>query len=263
MGERLHGGSQSVVHAARWKGADVVVKAELEPDPWIDARMTAVAAAARANPQVVPPLELDGAFVHALADRRYVLHPFVAGPPPGITDPTQVEEMGRSLARLHATLRSLDGSGLPDVSAMRALDADDVDLAGERQLIHADFGTSNLIVSSDGLRILDFGELGFGTAALDVANTIFIERFSAALDGRLADADRFAEVFVAAYADESGSSIGSDDIELGLDVRRRALGRWLDDPERAPVGIARSSPEWRRRLRRYAETDPAAWGSID
>jgi len=264
LGERLYGGHQSVVYQARWDGRDVVVKFELESDRWLDPRMLATSAAAEANPQVVPPLSIDGALVHSLDGRRSVVQPFVAGSPPDIDDRLQAEEMGRSLARLHATLQLVDGSGLPDVSMLRAVaGADELVLWGDRQLIHGDFGAANLISTEAGLRILDFGELGFGTAALDVANTIFIERFSAALDGRLADADRFAEVFVAAYADESGSSIGSDDIELGLDVRRRALGRWLDEPERAPVGIARSSPEWRRRLRRYAETDPTGWGSID
>jgi Ser/Thr protein kinase RdoA (MazF antagonist) len=262
--ERLYGGHQSVVHRARWDGRDVVVKFELEPDQWLEARTLAASDAADANSQVVPPLSIDGARVHSAGGRRVVVLPFVGGPPPDTDDPLQVEEMGRSLARLHATLHTLDGSELPDVAMLRAVAGDDEAVVrGDRQLIHGDFGAANLVSAEAGIRILDFGELGYGPRALDVANTIFIERFSAALDGRLADADRFAEVFVASYADESGSSMGSDDIELGLDVRRRALGRWLDDLTHAPIGIARSTPEWRRRLRRYADTDPADWGRLD
>jgi hypothetical protein len=73
------------------------------------------------------------------------------------------------------------------------------------------------------------------------------------------DFDRFAAVFVATYVDESGVHIPDDVIEAGVTLRRLALGRWLDDLEHAPPGIARSSVSWRNTIRRFAETHHHDW----
>jgi SAM-dependent methyltransferase len=263
LGERLHGGHQSVVHRANRGGEDIVVKSELRPDPWLEQRMDVVAAAAEANPEVVPPLRTEGELVVGVGGRRCVLHPFIKGTPADLGSPDTAESMGRVLARLHDTLRSIDGAGLPDVAALRACKRPgDPEPAGRRQLIHGYFATSNLIETGQGLRVIDFGELGVGTCAFDIANTLFMERFSATLAGRGEGFDRFAAVFVAAYVDESGVHIPDDVIEAGVAIRRMALGRWLQDLEHAPAGIARSSGSWRNTLRRFAETHHHDWVNL-
>lgn len=263
LGERLHGGHQSVVHRAVVGGADIVVKCELRPDPWLGRRMDVVAAAAAVNPEVVAPVRLEDDLVIDVGGRRCVLHPLVDGSTPDLSSPADAESMGRVLARLHATLRSIDWPELPEVSSLAALDRPGDPVAeGERQLIHGDFATSNLIDTGDRLRIIDFGELGFGTCVFEVANTLFMERFSAVLDGRLEAFERFASLFVAAYCDESGLDLTDEMIDRGVTIRRKALGRWLDDLTLAPVGITNSSEAWRTRLRHFVETDHHDWASL-
>ena len=119
------GGHQSVVHRARWNDRDVALKCELEPDPWLDHRMRIAAAAADTNSQVIGPLAIDGVFVAPIGVGGAPCTPSSMAIIPDIADSAMAEQMGRTLARLHATLRTLDGTELPDIAALRICDLPD------------------------------------------------------------------------------------------------------------------------------------------
>jgi Ser/Thr protein kinase RdoA (MazF antagonist) len=156
--------------------------------------------------------------------------------------------MGRTLAAVHASMREIDAAAVGPVAALRAVP---VDPALGDQLLHGDVNHGNLRVDGDVVRLFDLDDCGRGPALFDVANAVYMARFSAAV-GSEAGAS-FEVPFVTAYADASGAAIDRDVLEHLVDVRVRALLVWLDDLDQAPIGIRTAEPTWHAVLRRFAE----------
>lgn len=254
--EEVQGGYQSRVFRARRGGADLAVK--LTDGRRVDrksfgSRLLVVKESATVNPQVVGPLPTGSDLVQPLGPWLVVTYPWIEGASPDPREHPDVTRMAEALARLHRSLRGLGCYDLPPLAALRAQPVDAATLPGELQLLHGDFSAANVLFGSDSLAIIDFDDCGYGPVEFEIANTLFMELFDAAMDDEPARYTRFRAWFVDAYRAEASTSIDDTVLDRAVDIRFGALCHWLDHPGEAPIGIRTSTPEWRRRLRAFVD----------
>lgn len=254
----LTGGHQSRVFAVAPAagGPRVVVKA-------VDAssvdraahevRVAVVAELARIDRRVCRPLPLDGRLVTALDldDGSTVLvtcWEHAAGAPPVVADPADAHLMGQTLALLHRSMRAIGPTGLPLVAALRAAPGP---IAGGVQLVHGDYDAGNLRRTDGSLRVFDFDDCGYGPAAFDVANALYVVLFSETTGGTAAAYRSFEAGLLAGYGEVCGHDLDRDELHGFVDRRVAALASWLDDLTTAPPGIRTATPEWQATLRSF------------
>ena len=250
----LHAGKQSRVFAATIDGRDVVIKltdARMADRTVLAERMRTAEELAWRTEAAVAPVRIDGELVHAAGGWLATATPLIVGRQAETSDAADARLLGRTLGGLHEALAALAPRGLPPVAA---LDADEGSVDNRSQLLHGDFSDQNVIVTSDGLRVFDFDDCGYGPVLYDVANSLYMVLFDAEVN---ADRDRYAAFrapFLEGYADVAGEAVDVAVVDSLIDARIHALGRWLDDLSNAPIGIRTSSPEWRRTLRTFVSS---------
>lgn len=249
------GGHQSRVFLVERAGGRLVAKVRRAHD--VDQataahQAEAVADLAAIDPWVCGPVPIAGALVTEVeSDGELHLLTFlehVDGREPEPAAPADAELMGKVLARLHATMATLDRRPLPLVAAIRAVRPD---WDGPTQLLHGDWNAGNLRVADGWCRVFDFDDCGYGPPAFDVANAILMVRFDDATSDRPAVAPTFEASFVAGYRAAAAAPLDLDEVHALIDLRVDALERWLDQPDTAPIGIRRSSPAWLATLRAF------------
>jgi Ser/Thr protein kinase RdoA (MazF antagonist) len=258
--EELGGGHQSRVFrligrdgmlaAAKVMDASMVNRVEL------DARLDVTAALADLDPRVCGPLLIGGQRVIELTaahDRELyiVCFEFATGRAPEPAHAADAERMGTTLCQLHASMSQIPPAPLPLVGALRTVAAEGTPAAGEHQLLHGDFNASNLRQEGGVVRIFDLDDCGYGPPAFDVANALYMVLFDGFTQGAMATYQTFRRSFLAGYVGESGSSLPEESVDRFIDLRVQALRGWLDDLDRAPIGIRTASRSWQRTLRSF------------
>lgn len=253
----LHGGHQSRVFAAERNGDRVVVK--LTDGRLVDhayrRRVDVTALLAEIDDSVVGPIRTNRGHVAELGGWLAVVSPFVVGRTPDVGDEVDVRLMASTLADLHRSIDRLGAADLPAVAALAGADlpADD-DGFGRRQLLHGDFSDANLLFSDGQVRVFDFDDCGYGPIEFEVGNTLYMVLFDAAMSSDMERYDRFRGWFVDEYRSASGSDVPDVVVERAIGLRVQALGRWLDHPESAPIGIRSATPAWRDSLRAFVQS---------
>jgi Ser/Thr protein kinase RdoA (MazF antagonist) len=251
----LHAGHQSRVLRASLDGLDVAVK--LTDRRFVDRselarRMEAVATVARSTAEVVGPVALRDALVQPIGGWWMTASPFADGSRLDVSDPADMRLMGVTVARLHSAMAHVPCRGLPAVAALRAVERD-ADRTGW-QLLHGDLNIDNLIITPVGVRIVDFDDCGVGPVEFDVANALYMVLFDAKTGGRPERYDGFRTQLLAGYSEAAPHRLDTTVIDDLVEARIRALGRWLDDLDHAPIGIRTSSPEWLATLRAFVRS---------
>jgi Ser/Thr protein kinase RdoA (MazF antagonist) len=251
----LHEGHQSRVFEARRDDSKLAVKladARMADLPVLEMRSEAVALLGGRHGDVVAPLRIDGSLVQPVGDWLMTATEFVEGHRVSAADPADAELLGAALARLHGALAGLPPFDLPPIAALdrpgRSSDRADW------QLLHGDFSTKNVIATSDGLRIFDFDDCGYGPTEYDVANSLYMELFDSTVTDRPERYAAFRPAFVAGYNGTSARAVADGDLDDMIDIRIDALGRWLDDLSSAPIGVRTASPAWHRTLADFVQS---------
>jgi len=113
------------------------------------------------------------------------------------------------------------------------------------QLLHGDFNSSNVRLTSTGVWVFDFDDAGLGPVEFDIANALYMVLLdSSTNDGSTASYDTFRGAFVAGYARTADRSVDDSFLNSLIDMRVRALDYWITHPGDAPIGIRTSSVEW-------------------
>ncbi|WP_158412245.1 phosphotransferase enzyme family protein [Ilumatobacter nonamiensis] len=249
----LHAGKQSRVFAGTVNGHTAVVKlteARLADRAALAERMAMTESLADLTEVVAAPIRIDDSLVSAVGDWWLTATPFVAGRQADIAVTADAWLLGRTLGELHAELGRLGEWHLPPVEAL-------VDDRGDRsrwQLLHGDFSDQNVIVTPNGPRVFDFDDCGYGPVLYDVANSLYMVLFDAEVNADGSRYSAFRSPFLDGYADATRHAVDRVVIDSLIGSRIDALGRWLDDLERAPIGIRTSSPEWLNVLRAFVAT---------
>jgi len=257
LGPELHAGHQSRVFRATQNGDGVVVKLidGRLVDESLTERVELTAALAELNPSVVGPLPTGPDPVARLGLWLVVAYPLVEGDPPDITNEHDVSDMACALATLHESLSKVEPAGLAPVAALRdVVAAASGDGFGRPQLLHGDFSPTNVLRTGDQMRIFDFDDCGYGSLEFEIGNTLYMVLFDAAMTTEPQRYERFRGWFVDAYRSASGLAINDVPLDTAIELRIEALGRWVDDPASAPIGIRTSSPQWLDKLRAFVET---------
>lgn len=254
----LHGGFQSRVVLAEATNGGGHLAVKLIDASAVDraqamARLQVRDRVAHYDDRVIPIVPIAGAKVNRIANCLAVASPFVNGRFPDIANGDDTERMGRALARLHQSLR-LVSADLPAVAPLRA-GAPVEGLLDNHQLLHGDFGPSNLLLDDDGrLWILDFEECGHGPVEFELGNTLFMALFdsSPSLNQPSDDYRNFRRRFLSAYQGEADHAVSMLLVDLAVQARSDALRFWLRNLDQAPIGIRTASPEWHRHLQAFA-----------
>lgn len=212
-------------------------------------RMSMTESLADFTESVVAPIRIDDSLVHVVGGWLLTATPFISGRQADIAVAADARLLGRTLAELHAALGELDAWDLPPVAAL----ADHGD-RNRWQLVHGDFSDQNVVVTTSGPRIFDFDDCGYGPVLYDVANSLYMVRFDAEVNSNPDRYRAFRSPFLDGYADVTGQTVDTEIVESLIGARVDALGRWLDDPSSAPIGIRTSSPEWLDVLRHFVAT---------
>lgn len=220
------------------------------------ARLEAVASLGAAYPNVVQPIEIEGALVQAFGGWLMAATPFIEGDQLDAGSADDAKVLGRFLAGLHAALGELQTCEIPTIAALETSGL--VERRSGWQLLHGDFGTQNVIVTPTMLRVFDFDDCGYGPIEYDVANSLYMEFFDSDVTNRWDAYEAFRPAFLAGYAEGSERELDIDTIDEMIGVRIEALGRWLDDLDRAPIGIRTSSPEWLETLSSFVRRNDSA-----
>lgn len=258
----LHAGKQSRVFVATLDGRKVAVKlthGRLADRTVLVERMLMAEALAREMDAVVAPVRIDGELVHAVGGWLAAATPFVDGRQADVAVAADAQLMGGTLAGLHRGLAWLRPFKLPPVAALEV----DHDTDRSRwQLLHGDFSDQNVIVTSAGPRVFDFDDCGYGPAAYDLAQSLYMVLFDAQVNAYSDRYEAFRPPFLLGYADAAGTAVDHAAVDSFIGARIAALGRWLDDLATAPIGIRTSSPEWQKTLRAFVLSQDAQ-GSSD
>ena len=257
VGPPLHGGHQSHVLLAEGQDRRLAVKLTDSRlmDPFHDHRVHLVERLAEREPIVVGPVRIGPSLVTQIGTWRAVAYPYVEGTTPDATDRTHVAAMAAALARLHASFEEVHDRELPRVAALRGAGRPHGELLGRDQLIHGDFSAANVLFTDDGVKVFDYDDCGRGPVEFEIGNTLYMALFDAVMDDDIGRSERFRRWFVEAYETAAGRSLDADALDHAIGLRKAALGRWLDDPELAPIGIRLATAEWRRQLRAFIEAD--------
>ena len=251
--DELHGGHQSSVFRVTRVSGEVIV-AKLTDASMVDraefaARVAAVAALADIDGRVCRPLPIGDGLVNEVDDggqlRLLVCHEHAAGVP---LDASDADLMGRTLRGLHESMAELPAVGLPSVAALRG--ATD----GEGQLLHGDFNAGNIRRLGEAVRIFDFDDCGYGPVAFDVANALYMVLFDAVVQGAPRVYLDFRQAFVGAFRHGARTEVSDAVLDGFIDRRVEAVRAWLDDLDRAPIGIRTASPQWHATLRSFTDT---------
>ena len=264
----LVGGHQSRVFLMTCAGAQPVIAKVLDGGaidrPAVETLLQMIAQLAEIDPQVCRPIPIAGELVTGIvADHQpaglLTCYEYAGGVPVDPAEPADAARMGRALGRLHQSLRLIPDTKLPVVAALRA---DEPGVGGAYQLLHGDFGGSNLRRVGGRIRIFDLDDCGYGPIEFEIANSLYMVLFDAVTGECPATYRRFAGPFVAAYGGAAGADPDSKAVSHFIGRRISALGRWIDDPSSAPAGIRNASPQWREILRAFVRDwgDPRLYG---
>ena len=255
--EELHGGYQSRAFAGTCGGERVVVK--LTDSRLVDQgyrrRVEMTSLLAQVDDSVVGPLMTKSGVIAELGEWLAVVYPFVVGETPDVSHEADVRRMATTLARLHRSLQQLDPVDLPAVAALAGVEPlTDAVGPSQQQLLHGDFSQANLLFSDSGVRVFDFDDSGYGPIEFEVGNTLYMTLFDAAMGAEMQRYERFRAWFVDEYRSASGHDAPDELVDTSIALRVQALGRWLDRPESAPIGIRTATPAWRDSLRAFVRS---------
>jgi len=253
-GSEIHAGHQSRVFVAVRGGEKVVVK--LTDGRLVDElfrrRIEVLASLAEIDDSVVGPLTFGSSTVAHLDEWLGVVYPFVAGEALNLTDESDVRRMAGALSRLHDSLNQLGLVDLPAVAALRDVDRVTADAGfSSEQLLHGDFSDANALLVDGKVRIIDFDDCGYGPVEFEVGNTLYMVLFGASMTSDMLRYERFRTWFVDEYRSVSGHATTDAALDSAIRLRVDALGRWIERPETAPIGIRTATPEWRESLRQF------------
>lgn len=256
-GPELHGGRQSRVFAAERGGEAVVVK--LTDSRLVDEafgrRLAVNAALAKIDASVVGPIWLNAGPMARLGGWLVAVYPFIEGRAPDVRDEGDVRRMASTMAILHRSLDQLGPVDLPAVAALAGTGPSaDADGFGRSQLLHGDFSHTNLMFSEHQVHVVDFDDCGYGPVEFDVGNTLYMVLFDAALSSEVVHDERFREWFVDEYRSTSGYACPTEAVNESIRLRVQALGRWVERPESAPIGIRTATTAWRDALRAFVRS---------
>lgn len=243
----LHAGHQSKVFVASGPAGRVVVKfiEASDNDGLIRTRVELTRRLTELNPAVVGPIDMGFGLVAEIDPWQVICYPFVAGTEPNPSDQDEVEAMAVTLAALHRSLATLTEFDLPPV---RALQAAPEHALHHGQIIHGDYASANLIVTPDGIRVIDFADCGRGTVELEIGNSLYMVLFDAWHNNNSEIYHRFRSGFIDSYQMVASHELDHTAVDDAIEMRTEALRGWLADPNQAPAGIRAASPEWRERL---------------
>lgn len=256
-GQELHGGHQSRIFAATCDGNQVVVKLTDSRlvDQAFQRRVEVTSLLAEMDDSVVGPVTTKAGRIVELGTWLAVVYPFVVGDTPDVCDEADVRRMATTMASLHRSLDQLDPVDLPAVAALaEAEPRTDVSGFGRRQLLHGDFSHANLLFSDRQPRVFDFDDCGYGPIEFELGNTLYMMLFDAAMSSDMERYERFRAWFVDEYRSASGNRVPDELVEKSIGLRVQALGRWIDRPESAPIGIRTATPAWRDSLRAFVRS---------
>ena len=192
--------------------------------------------------------------MHHVGEWRAVAYPFVEGSTPDIAVEDDVARMAAVLASLHQALGTIEPCELPLVAALVDSERPARGLFGKDQLLHGDFSSANVLFAADGVKVFDYDDCGYGPIEFEIGNCLYMVLFDATMAGDLPRSVRFRRWFVDAYERGAGLSLDPAALDAAIGLRKAALGRWVDDPEHAPIGIRTASPQWRARLRDFVDS---------
>ena len=260
LDRELRGGHQSRVWlATSHDGAvmnDLVVKiidASMVDRSEALARLQVRHSVSRYDDRVVPIVPLADAVVNRVENCFVIASPRIDGRFLDVTNRPDVERMGRALARLHQSLR-LVHLELPPVRALTTGPVAE-GLQDNHQLLHGDFGPSNLLLDAEGrLWIYDFDDCGFGPVEFELGNTLFMALFdtSPSLNQPSNEYRQFRHWFIGAYRASAEHPVSDLLVDIGLQARSDALRYWLSHLDQAPTDIKNATESWHRHLRGFA-----------
>jgi Ser/Thr protein kinase RdoA (MazF antagonist) len=256
-GSELHGGHQSRVFAASCDGDQVVVKLTDSRlvDQAFQRRVEVTSRLAEIDDSIVGPVTTKAGRILELGGWLAVVYPFIVGNAPDVGDEADVRRMATTMASLHRSLDQLEPVDLPAVAALaEAEPRTDVSRFGRRQLLHGDFSHANLLFSDRQSRVFDFDDCGYGPIEFEVGNTLYMMLFDAAMSSDMARYERFRAWFVDEYRSASGHGVPDELVDKSIEIRVRVLGRWIDHPETAPIGIRTATPAWRDSLQAFVRS---------
>ena len=249
----LHGGHQSRVYTARAASGELVVKLtdRRSVDDAYVARLELASELASADTRIVGPLRHHGSLASELGEWFAVTYPIVEGRHPVHSDRADVTDMGVALASVHRSMRALVIADVPRVAALRG-SVGELHGAGPDQLLHGDYSSANVVMTDQGMRIIDLDDAGWGPVEFEIGNTLYMALFDATLRDEVDGYRQFRAWFVDSYVEAAAGPLQLEVVEAAIRLRKRALAGWLDDLRNAPPGIRSASPEWRRVLRRFS-----------
>jgi len=260
LDRELRGGYQSRVWLATSHDGDVMhdLVVKLIDSSMVDrsealARLQVRHSVSRYDDRVVPIVPLAGAVVNRAENCFVIASPRIDGRFLDVTNRPDVERMGRALARLHQSLR-LVHLELPPVRALTTGPLVE-GLQDNHQLLHGDFGPSNLLLDAEGrLWIYDFDDCGFGPVEFELGNTLFMALFdtSPSLNQPSDEYRQFRHWFIGAYRASAEHPVSDLLVDIGLQARSDALRYWLGHLDQAPVAIKNATEPWHRHLRAFA-----------
>ena len=254
----VHGGHQSRVFEVVGPAPRMVVKvhdASMVDRTLLETRAETTAAIAEVDGRVCRPLPVDGLLVTSLdGDDGWTglvtCFAYATGVAPAVDNRDDAALVGRALAGLHESMKSVEQRALPLVATLATVQPD---WSGPMQLLHGDFNTGNLRLAEGVVAIFDFDDCGYGPPAFDVANALYMVLFDD-LTGRHPSVFRpFSESFLLGYHSVSDHVLDPADVGGFTDLRVSALELWLDDPATAPVGIRTATGEWQAILRSFVD----------
>lgn len=257
-GQELHGGYQSRIFAGACGGDRVVVKltdSRLVVDQTYRRRVEVASLLAEMDDSVVGPLMTKAGVIVELGLWLAVVYPFVAGTAPDVCEEADVRRMATTMASLHRSLQQLDPVDLPAVAALAG--AEPLTGAaglGRPQLLHGDFSPANLLFSEKQLRVFDFDDCGYGPIEFEVGNTLYMVLFDAAMSSEMERYERFRAWFVDEYRSASSHGVPDELVDKSIGLRVQVLGRWIDRPESAPIGVRTATSAWRDSLRAFVRS---------
>lgn len=217
------------------------------------ARVETVAELAEMDRRVCRPIRINGDLVNTITgdDGRCSLVlclEFATGVALDMASPSDAELMGATLAGLHRSLARLAPRSIPEVAALRTVESEVDEVC---QLLHGDFNSANLRRDDSTVRVFDFEDCGYGPRSFEIANALYMVLFSSTIDGETSRFPPFEDAFLTGYRVESDRVVDRHSVDRFVDLRVRALERWLDDVSTAPVGIRTASSEWLDTLRTF------------
>ena len=222
-------------------------------------RVELVSLLAEMNDSVVGPLTTKAGIIVELGTWLAVVYPFIVGKTPDVCKEADVRRIATTMASLHRSLQQLDPVDLPAVAALAAAESPtDATRFGRRQLLHGDFSPANLLFSERQTRVFDFDDCGYGPIEFEVGNTLYMVLFDAVMSSEIERYERFRAWFVDEYRSASSHGVPDELVDKSIALRVQALGRWIDEPESAPIGIRTATPGWHASLRAFVRSQTSS-----